>query len=75
MRTIIRWLTLTLASLAVAAGMGAAGAVLTAGAASASPPPANACPLWANYHLNGPYPHCNANETAAEKAPYFYFMV
>ena len=50
-----------------------AGTVLTAGAASASPVPANACPLWANYHLNGPYPHCYANETAREKAPYFYW--
>ena len=71
----IRRLILTVAALAMTLGLGTAGAVLTAGAASASPPPANACPLWANYHLNGPYPHCYANETAREKAPYFYFMV
>ena len=69
----IRRLILILAALAMTLGLGTAGAVLTAGAASASPPPANHCPLWANYHLNGPYPHCYANETAREKAPYFYW--
>ena len=62
MRTIIRRLILTLAALAVAAGMGAAGTVLTAGAASASPPAA--CPttyLWANPVLHPSPLFCYAN--------------
>ena len=64
---------LVFAALAVPALL-LAGTVLTAGAASASPLPVNHCPLWANFHLNGPYPHCYANETPAEMHPYFYFM-
>jgi hypothetical protein len=33
--------------------------VLPAAAASAAP--VNHCPLWANYVLHHPYPHCYAN--------------
>lgn len=55
----IRRLILAAAGLALAAGT----AVLPAAAASAwtNPHPANHCPLWANYHLFRPYPHCYAN--------------
>jgi hypothetical protein len=61
MRTIIRRASIAIATLAVAAGLSIAGTALTAGAVSASPPPANNCPLWANYVLHHPYPHCYAN--------------
>ena len=63
----IRRLILILAALAMTLGLSLAGAA----AASAATP--NACPLWANYHLNGPQPHCYGNETPAQKAPYFYW--
>jgi hypothetical protein len=62
----IRRLILAAAGLALAAGF----AVLPAAAASASP--VNHChDLWANSVLHK-YPHCYANETPAEKAPYPY---
>ncbi len=48
-----------------------AGSAVAAGTASVSAAPVNHCSLWANRVLH-PHPHCYANETPAEKAPYFY---
>ena len=66
MRTIIRPLILVFAGLFLAAGLTGAGAV----AASAATP--NACPEWANSVLYA-HPVCYGNETALQKAPYFYW--
>jgi hypothetical protein len=52
---VIRRFFLAAAGLALAAGV----TVLPASAASAAP--VNHCPLWANYVLHHPYPHCYAN--------------
>jgi hypothetical protein len=52
---VIRRLILALTGLALAAGA----TVLPAAAASATP--VNHCPLWANYVLQHPYPHCYQN--------------
>ena len=69
----IRRLILILAALAMTLGLGTAGAVLTAGAASASTPPCPGVYLWANPVVNHAPLFCYANETAREKAPYFYW--
>jgi hypothetical protein len=68
MFTFIRTLILAAAGLAMAAGF-----VLPAAAASASPvpPTVNHChDLWANPVLHKLPLFCYANETAAEKAPH-----
>lgn len=51
----MRRIILAFAGLALAAG---AVALPAAGVSAAT---TNHCPLWANYHLFRPYPHCYAN--------------
>ena len=64
----IRRIAFLVAGLAMTLGLSLAGAA----AASAATP--NACPEWANSVLYA-HPVCYGNETARQKAPYFYCMV